>query len=115
MEIFLTFFLFLTRFAAGWGVIIFLLWIRPEYRFLLFYTFANVLLVFLIFDLWQLTWADAPAYASNLALAIVVTLAVGAPLVALFKWLKTRKPGDKKLDKEMARIRAEIAAREANQ
>jgi hypothetical protein len=41
-------------------------------------------------------------------------LVVGAAFVALFKWLKTRKTGsDKGLDKEMERIRAEIAARDA--
>ena len=98
---------------AGLIIILILLWIRPEYLFLLFYVFANYLLVFLISDVWQLTWADAPAYAMYSAIDIAITLAVGALVVALFKWLKTRKTGrDKQLDGEMVRIRAEIAARE---
>jgi hypothetical protein len=98
---------------AGLIIILILLWIRPEYMFLLFYVFANYLLVFLIRDVWQLTWADAPGYAMYSAIDIAITLAVGALVVALFKWLKTRKTGrDKGLDKEMERIRAEIAARE---
>ncbi len=48
---------------AGYGIIVILLWIRPEYGFLLFYVIANVVLVFLLFDVWQLTWATAPQYA----------------------------------------------------
>lgn len=99
---------------VGWIIILILLWIRPEYLFLLFYVFANVILSFLIFDIWNLTWADAPSYALYSAINIAVTLVVGAAFVALFKWLKTRKTGsDKGLDKEMERIRAEIAARDA--
>ena len=97
---------------AGWGIILILLWIRPEYMFLLFYVVANHVLVFLIFHVWQLTWADAPTYALNSAIAAGTAIAVGLPIVALFKWLKTRKTGrDKQLDKEMERIRAEIASR----
>lgn len=98
---------------AGLIIILILLWIRPEYMLLLFYGFANYLLGFLIADVWRLTWADAPAYAMYSAINIAITLAVGAPIVALFKWLKTRNTGqDKGLDREMERIRAEIAARE---
>jgi hypothetical protein len=98
---------------AGFVIILILLWIRPEYMFLLFYVFANYLLVFLISHVWQLTWADAPAYVMYSAVNIAVTLAIGAPIVALFKWLKTRKTGrDKELDREMERVRAEIAARD---
>ena len=98
---------------AGLIIILILLWIRPEYMFLLFYVFANYLLGFLISDVWRLTWADAPTYAIYSVVNIAITLAVGALVVALFKWLKTRKTGqDKGLDREMERIRAEIAARE---
>jgi len=80
--------------------------------FLLFYMFANAILVFLLFHAWQLTWADAPYYALFMGISIAINLAIGAAAVALFKWLKTRKTGhDKELDKEMERIRAEIAAR----
>jgi glucan phosphoethanolaminetransferase (alkaline phosphatase superfamily) len=97
----------------GFVIILILLWIRTEYLFLLFYVVANVVLVFLLFDVWVLTWADALDYALGVGLSIAVSLAVGAVFVALFKWLKTRKTGrDKQLDKEMERIRAEIAARQ---
>jgi len=99
---------------SGLVIILILLWIRPEYMFLLFYVFANYLLVFLISHVWQLTWADAPTYALYVAINIAVTLVFGALVVALFKWLKTRKTGqDKKLDREMEQIRAEIASRDA--
>lgn len=98
----------------GLIVILILLWIRPEYMFLLFYVFANYLVVFLLSHVWQLSWADAPVYALYMAIDIAITLAIGALVVALFKWLKTRKTGrDKQLDREMAQIRAEIAARDA--
>jgi hypothetical protein len=101
-------------FMAGWGITLILLWIRPECMFLIFYMVANHVLVFLIFHVWELTWADAPAYALNTAIIMAASIAVGAPIVALFKWLKTRKTGsDKQLDKDMERIRAEIAARHA--
>lgn len=102
-------------YLVGPIIILILLWIRPEYMFLLFYVLANALLGFLLADVWQLTWADAPEYAIGMAIAIAINLAVGAVFVALFKWLKTRKTGgDKQLDKEMERIRAEIAAREGS-
>jgi hypothetical protein len=106
-------FLYSAAFMAGWGVILILLWIRPEYMFLLFYVVANHILVFL-FNVPQLTWADAPAYALSHAVGASVAIALGVPIVALFKWLKTCKTGaDKRADKEIERIRAEIAAREA--
>ncbi len=105
--------LYAAGFMIGWGIILILLWIRPEYMFLLFYIAANHILVFLGRDFWQLTWADAPAYALHTAIAAGMALAWGVPVVALFKWLKTRKTGaDKQLDKDMERIRAELAARE---
>lgn len=100
-------------FMIGWGIILILLWIRPEYMFLLFYVAANHILIFLISDVWRLTWSDASTYALDSAIAAGLALAFGVPVVALFKWLKTRKTGrDKQLDKDMERIRAEIAARD---
>jgi hypothetical protein len=95
---------------AGFVIIPVLLWIRPEYRFLLFYVAANSLLVFFLSDSWRLTWAEAPDYAAASALKIAIILAFGAPLVAWFKWLKNRKTEDPALDQEMQRIRAELAA-----
>jgi hypothetical protein len=103
-------------FIAGWGVVLFLLWIRPEYLFLLFYVIAGFLLLFVLRDVWVLTWSDASDYAIWTARDIAINLAVGAAIVALFKWLKTRKTGrDKQLDREMERIRVEIAARDGQQ
>lgn len=100
----------------GFVIIAILLWIRPEYRFLLFYVIANYVLIFLLFDIWSLTWADAPTYAVNWAIGVGLTILIGLPIVALFKWLKTRKTGrDKQLDREMEQIRADIAARESQQ
>jgi hypothetical protein len=107
-------FVFYTLFF-GWGVIFVLLWIRPEYMFLLFYVVANHVIVFLLFDIWRLSWADIPAYALMSGIAAAIALALGAPVVALRKWLKARKPGDKKLNREMERIRTEIAARHGAQ
>lgn len=99
---------------AGYGIIVILLWIRPEYGFLLFYVIANVVLVFLLFDVWQLTWAAAPQYALYSGVNVVLALVVGAGIVTLFKWIKTRKTNaERKADREIERIRAEIAAREA--
>ncbi|MGE0740857.1 MAG: hypothetical protein AB7O98_05895 [Hyphomonadaceae bacterium] len=80
--------------------------------FLLFYLVANYVLLFLLRDVWQLTWADAPSYAIYFTSGLVVSLAVGVPIVALFKWLKTRRTGrDKRLDAEIAQIRAELSAK----
>lgn len=106
-------FLYSASFMAGWGISLILLWIRPEYMFLLFYIAANHVLVFL-FNIPQLAWADAPAYAFSHAIAAGIALALGVPIVALLKWIKTRTTGaDKQLDKDIERIRAEIAARDA--
>lgn len=96
------------------GLIIFfiLLWIRPEYMFLLFYVIANSVLL-MLFTVWSLTPQDLPAYVIFLLINNAILIIIGAPIVALRKWLKTRKTGtDKQLDKEMDRIRAEIAARD---
>lgn len=88
-----------------------LLWIRPEYMFLLFYVIANSALL-LLFTVWSLTPDQIPILLVLLAINNAILIIIGAPIVALRKWLKTRRTGsDKKLDKEMDRIRAEIAAR----
>lgn len=97
----------------GLIIALIMLWIRPEYMFLLFYVLANYVLAFLFFDAWQLTAADAPAYAMSAAFRVAIALAIGAMFVALFKRLKARKPEpDEELDRDIERIRAEIAARD---
>lgn len=94
----------------GLVIIVILLWIRPEYLFLLFYVVANYVLVFLLLDIWRLTWADAPAYTLNMAISVAVTILIGLPVVALFKWLKSRKSGDeKRAERLVAEARAEAA------
>jgi hypothetical protein len=99
-----------------WSIEIYLLWIRSECQFVLFYLIANSILIVLLFDLWSLTWAEAPAYVLARGSKIAIEIAMGCGIVALFKWMKTRKTGrDKQLDKEMQTIRAEIAARDAQQ
>lgn len=104
---------------AGLVIFFILLWIRPEYLFLLFYVIANSVLVTLL-SFWSLS--QLPAYAilvfayNNLLLSNAALIAIGVPFVAFRKWLKTRKTGtDRKLDKEMDSIRAEIAAQESQQ
>jgi len=103
------------------GLIIFfiLLWIRPEYMFLLFYVVANSVLVTLL-SFWSLS--QLPTYAilvlayNNLLISNAALIMIGVPFVALRKWLKTRKTGtDRKLDDEMETIRANIASREMKQ
>jgi uncharacterized membrane protein len=97
---------------AGLVIFLILLWIRPEYRFLLFYVVANSILI-MLFTVWSLTPEDVPIYVILLAINNAILLAFGAIVVTLRKWLRTRKTGsDKQLDKEMERIRAEIAARD---
>ena len=96
------------------GLVIFfiLLWIRPEYMFLLFYVIANSVLLLLL-TAWALTPEQIPILVVALAINNAILIIIGAPIVALRKWLKTRKTGaDKRYDAEMERIRADIAARE---
>jgi hypothetical protein len=93
-------------------IFLILLWIRPEYRFLLFYIVANSLLVVLP-TLLALRWEDIPNYAAAVAINDAVLLVLGGAVVALRKWLRTRKTGsDRQLDREMERIRADLAAQE---
>jgi hypothetical protein len=96
---------------AGLVIFLILLWIRPEYRFLLFYVVANTVLV-MLFTVWSLRPEDISWYLVFLFINDAILLVLGAMIVALRKWLKTRKTGsDKKLDKEMEQIRADLAAR----
>lgn len=59
-------------------------------------------------------WLGVPIiYVQYRWLDLTIFTGVGLAIVALRKWMKTRKaPGDDKLDVEMERIRAEIAARD---
>lgn len=95
------------------AIFLILLWIRPEYMFLLFYVIANTVL-FALFTIWSVTPDQALDYAILIAINDLILIALGALVVALRKWMKSRRTGsDKKLDGEMERIRAEIAARDS--
>ena len=94
---------------AGLVIFLILLWIRPEYRFLLFYVFANSILVLALRSL------SAPAsFLDNTIIAAindVILLIIGAPFVALRKWLKSRKSGaERRADAVVAQVRAEEEA-----
>ncbi|MBT9444409.1 MAG: hypothetical protein IV086_01780 [Hyphomonadaceae bacterium] len=97
-------------YIAGWV----LLWFKPFYQFLLFFAGAlGVLAIFL---------GVLPAAPENRLFAVVAAalnvclfLIVGAGVVALRKWMASRAKvsgKEKALDAEMARIRADIAARD---
>lgn len=104
-----------------------LLWFRSEYAFVFFFGLALAILdfTFLVFAgglallsepgmltlqlvgqvLLDFVWARLPVLA--------IFFALGCAIVAFRKWQKGRKaPGDKALDAEMERIRAEISARD---
>jgi hypothetical protein len=103
-----------------------LLWFRPEYKFVLFFGFGLIVLDLITFAFFggvaaitnpgldlNAVLAFLDAYFANAALTLAIFFAVGAAIVALRKWMKARKSGgDKNLDNEMERIRAEIAARD---
>ncbi len=104
-----------------------LLWFRPEYRFVLFFGFALLVLDLIFYALFggavilgdpsALSVSDIlaflTAYAINAAIVLAIFFGVGALIVTLRKWMKSRKsPNDRNLDDEMERIRADIAARE---
>jgi hypothetical protein len=96
---------------AGLVIFLILLWIRPEYRFLLFYVVANTILV-LVLTVWSLAPQDVPIYAIGLAINDVILLALGAVVVALRKWLKTQKSGEeRRAEALVAEARAEAAGK----
>jgi hypothetical protein len=91
-------------------VFLILLWIRPEYMFLLFYIFANTVLA-VAFTVWSLRADDIGVYVIVLALNDIILLVLGAIVVTLRKWLKSRKSGaERRADKLVEQARAEAAA-----
>src|SRR5262245_25110893 len=105
-----------------------LLWFRPEYKFVLFFalglTILNLIFLVLFSGIPAVIFNDGVLdpyafveflvlYLLQIWITVGVFFAVGAAIVALRKWMKSRKPaGDDKLDAEMERIRADIAARD---
>ncbi len=102
-----------------------LLWFRPEYRFALFFAFALPILDFVIFSLiggavifqnpslsTLSTIADAFVYFVQAHLpTILLFLGLAFPIVALRKWMKSRKSGDERRAEELvAQVRAEEEA-----
>jgi len=109
-----------------WFIGLMLLWFRPEYRFVLFFGFALIVLDLIFYGLFggAAILADPSAlnvsniltfigdYLIDATIVLAIFFTVGALIVTLRKWMKARKsPQDKQLDSEMERIRAEIAAR----
>jgi hypothetical protein len=98
-----------------WILILGILWRVPEWRFLIFFILANNVLYTLMFipELSTMTPEQWREYLLAVGQGDLIFAAFGVPLIAFRKWQKTQRPGgDKNLDKEMERIRAEIAARD---
>jgi hypothetical protein len=90
-------------------VFLILLWIRPEYMFLLFYVAANTVLGVAL-AAWRLSPEDIPTYAIVIAVNDAILLVLGAIVVTLRKWLKTLKSGDeRRAERLVAEARAEAA------
>ena len=90
-------------------IFLILLWIRPEYMFLLFYVVANTVLGVAL-TVWRITPEDMPVYAIAIAINDAILLALGAIVVTLRKWLKSLKSGDeRRAERLVAEARAEAA------
>ena len=90
-------------------VFLILLWIRPEYMFLLFYIAANTVLGVAL-TVWRLSPEDIPTYAIVIAVNDAILLVLGAIVVTLRKWLRTLKSGDeRRAERLVAEARAEAA------
>jgi hypothetical protein len=86
----------------------------PRYTFLA--AFGLVLALFLSPGLFAGTLEDRTNHAISSALVLAGFFAVCTPLVALRKWMRSRATStDVSVDQELARIRAEAAARETSQ
>jgi hypothetical protein len=104
-----------------------LLWFRSEYAFVFFFGLALAVLdfLFLVFAGGLALFTDPGMmtlelvgqalldFALSRSPVLAIFIALGCAIVAFRKWQKGRKSsGDKTLDAEMDRIRAEIGARE---
>jgi hypothetical protein len=92
----------------GWVILLF----QPRWVFLFAFTAAIIALssplMFSATDQEGLIVAAIMVFANG-----AVFMAIGGPIVALRKWLQSRKSkSDKDVDAELVRIRAEAAARE---
>ncbi|MFT3728044.1 MAG: hypothetical protein QM759_09495 [Terricaulis sp.] len=96
-------------------IFLIVLWIRPEYRFLLFFIVGETILT-LVLAGWTWKPEDLPVYLVAIAINDVALLVLGAIVVALRKWMKSRKSGlEKDAERIVEQARAEAAARgEAN-
>jgi hypothetical protein len=106
-----------------------LLWFRPYYGFVLVAAICMLALdgvMILVFGALPATmagyepmrdpatWLSIPIdYLMAVWPSLLLFVGVGVAIVTLRKWMKARRsPSDSKLDVEMERIRAEIAARD---
>lgn len=103
-----------------------LLWFRSEFAFVFFFGLGLAVLDFaflLVFGSYAVATNPeilTPSFIGEVLVGFVMMrlpvltafLILGCAIVAFRKWQKGRKaPSDKKLDKQMEQIRAEIAAR----
>jgi len=83
----------------------------PEFKFLAFFILANNALYTLMIG-WSFTAEMWTPYLISVAISDLVFAAIATPLIIFRKWQRARKDGgDGHVDKEMERIRAEIASR----
>lgn len=92
----------------GWAILLF----QPRWVFLFAFTAAIIALssplMFSATDQEGLVVAGIMVFVNG-----AVFMLIGGPIVAIRKWLQSRKSkSDKDVDAELARIRAEAAARE---
>jgi hypothetical protein len=95
-----------------WILILGILWRVPEFKFLAFFILANNVLYTLLGG-WTMTAEQWPPYLLQVAIGDLIFAAIATPVIIFRKWQRARKDsGNQPLDREMERIRAEIAARE---
>lgn len=93
----------------GWVILLF----QPRWVFLFAFTAALIALsspiLFAATDRESLVFAALVVFTNG-----AIFMALGGPIVAIRKWMKSRsqKSEDKSIDVELARIRAEAASRE---
>jgi hypothetical protein len=90
-----------------------ILWFRPRYVFM--FAFAAALVAFNLLPLFSAPSEYIGPLLIELTIVLAIYFVVGAGIIALRKWMKGRaSAGDKEVDAELARIRAEAAQRDTN-
>ncbi|MBN8605609.1 MAG: hypothetical protein J0L81_01690 [Caulobacterales bacterium] len=97
-----------------WILILGILWRVPEFKFLAFFILANNVLYTLMIG-WSMTPDQWSPFLVATAIGDLIFAAIATPVILFRKWQRAQKPGGGHLDREMERIRADIAARDAQQ